>query len=1192
MPDVVVLLPGITGSVLKQHGKVVWGFSAGTIGKALLTLGASMERTLALPDDDPSKEDLDDGIVADALIPDLHLLPGLWKIDGYTKITEAIAANFEVREGKNFFQFPYDWRRDNRVAARKLAKATKSWLTAWRQSSGKSDAKLILVAHSMGGLVSRYFLECLEGWKDTKALITFGTPYRGSLNALDMLANGFKKGPFDLSKVAREFTAVYQLLPIFECYDAGDGKLVRVGEMTDGIPNVDAKKAAAALAFHREIEKAVASNQGLPQYQSAGYRIHPVVGIQQQTNLSARFDRGKVMMLQTYKGDALGGDGTVPRMSAIPIELSANPAANYAATQHGSLQNADAVIVNLTGVLSGFILDLGTFKKPKITVGLEVEDLYFVNEPISVRASPSKDVALRATLWRSGEGTPLASVAMTRSGEDWYGAEFVAPGAGAYRVAVSGDDVEDAEDAFAVVEAENRMQPQAQAVGESDAEPPLESIPIATQVDPLIRWDQKGSVLTVAADRSLRSVLRRADVALSDRIHWIVVVRSHDAGPYYYAYRWHELEALAENSQERLDWPLHDAILLHEWTSSAVARGSRPFGVPNRGQESPAAGRIVDFNAAGRIVAIGEYRDRFANVPGNERVGTIGSNVSASIDDDARASETLDLGPMRGGRVVDVWQQSASADIELREPHPSVIAPDRMGPTEAVKIEVTISAETKSEIEIGASEPVDFRIELSSGATPLAAHQAALARSDLPIEVLLSVENDALEIVRSREIKVDPPASGRPSIGYFMVKGTRAGVSRLAVTFRQGGSDLGVIGLAVEVVASGAKAGSTQSRATAAPADPADDDKLAVMIEQRTDDKKVFYRYTLHSEALNLQYEAFDSKPLLDRGGGPAATPLAFVQHIYARVTQELKSFDDLKELQRQARALGASLSRELFDPDVARRLWPLRDRIKLIQIRSWEPYIPWELVRLHNPDTDETDDRFLAEYNLVRTLTDRPPARWLAMEKWSYLAATFPIGSLPAVGAELDYFTGSAVPSLHARSITPNPIAATKDAFYDALADGQFDVLHISCHAESAHQSIEDASLIIGDATTPGESKPHLIQVDTETVRNEAKLTGRQPLVFLNACETGRIGAVLTAWGGWPNVFLRAGAGAFVGAAWAVRDKPAAAFSTTFYEALFNNKTLAEAVGAARQAAKKHGDASWLAFKVYGHPRARRGKP
>ena len=112
----------------------------------------------------------------------------------------------------------------------------------------------------MGGLVSRYFLECLEGWKDTRALVTFGTPYRGSLNALDGLANGVKKGPLDLSTLARQLTALYQLLPVYECYDAGDGKLVRVGE-TAGIPNVDAAKAADGAGLPPRDRGAVASNQ-------------------------------------------------------------------------------------------------------------------------------------------------------------------------------------------------------------------------------------------------------------------------------------------------------------------------------------------------------------------------------------------------------------------------------------------------------------------------------------------------------------------------------------------------------------------------------------------------------------------------------------------------------------------------------------------------------------------------------------------------------------------------------------------------------------------------------------------------------------------------------------------------------------------------------------------------------------------
>jgi len=456
MPDVVVLLPGITGSVLKKNGKIVWGYSALNIAKALFTLGGSMETEMALPHDDPTVDDLGDGIVADALMPDLHLLPGIWKIDGYGKIAEAIKANFTVTEGKNFFEYPYDWRRDNRVAARKLARVAHGWLTAWRQSSGNTGAKLILVGHSMGGLVSRYFLECMEGWKVTRALVTFGTPYRGSLNALDGLANGLKKGPLDLSTLARQLTALYQLLPVFECYDAGNGKLVRVGE-TSGIPNVDPIKAAAALAFHREIEAAVESNQKLTQYQSAGYRIYPVVGVEQQTKLSARRSGGKVELLETYKGGAFGGDGTVPRVSAIPIELSSNPSnVMYAGTQHGSLQNADPVIMHLTGMLSGMDIDLGAFRKAKAHVALEVEDVYFAGEPVAVRARPTKDgVVLNATLTRSADGQPLATTDMTSAGGDWVGAEFAPPAAGAYRVTVSGTEVETAEDSLVVTDIGN-----------------------------------------------------------------------------------------------------------------------------------------------------------------------------------------------------------------------------------------------------------------------------------------------------------------------------------------------------------------------------------------------------------------------------------------------------------------------------------------------------------------------------------------------------------------------------------------------------------------------------------------------------------------------------------------------------------------------------------------------------------------
>ena len=82
MPDVVVVLPGITGSVLTKNGKTIWGYSGRLIGTTLLTRGGTLREELALQDDSPDKEILDDGIVAEKLVPDLQLLPGIWKIDG------------------------------------------------------------------------------------------------------------------------------------------------------------------------------------------------------------------------------------------------------------------------------------------------------------------------------------------------------------------------------------------------------------------------------------------------------------------------------------------------------------------------------------------------------------------------------------------------------------------------------------------------------------------------------------------------------------------------------------------------------------------------------------------------------------------------------------------------------------------------------------------------------------------------------------------------------------------------------------------------------------------------------------------------------------------------------------------------------------------------------------------------------
>ena len=80
--DLVVVLPGILGSTLRRDGRLVWAPSAGSALRAIATFGASLRR-LELPagigDEHPC-----DGVEPAGLMPDLHVLPGIWTpVKGY-----------------------------------------------------------------------------------------------------------------------------------------------------------------------------------------------------------------------------------------------------------------------------------------------------------------------------------------------------------------------------------------------------------------------------------------------------------------------------------------------------------------------------------------------------------------------------------------------------------------------------------------------------------------------------------------------------------------------------------------------------------------------------------------------------------------------------------------------------------------------------------------------------------------------------------------------------------------------------------------------------------------------------------------------------------------------------------------------------------------------------------------------------
>jgi Lecithin:cholesterol acyltransferase len=422
--------------------------------------------------DDPDAENLDDGIRATRLVENVSIIPGLMKIDGYTDATRTIVNNFSnVTQGDiyndpddraaNFYHFPYDWRRDNQVAAKILKRLLDQRLKCWREHSGNPNAKVILLAHSMGGLISRYYLEVLGGWTDCKALFTFSTPYRGSVKAVDFLANGYKEAFIDLTQVLRSMTSVYQLLPRYKALKVGN-EFYRIAESPIDLPNIDRAKAQDALNFYNTIDDAADVNQHNPTYRRS-FVTCPIVGVIQPTQQSAELIDGRLTtsgILPTWlldRPNVSDGDGTVPQVSATPVQmgdLEMLSMVDYIAESHGALQNQPDTLLNLlkrieaaqTASLEdvrGGVEGVGSRGIRGLKgIGLDLDDLYRIDEPITMRAKISGSAAvnkLMAEITCVSEQRPAIDRNFTLEDGTWVMATDNLA-AGVYRVTVTTDN--------------------------------------------------------------------------------------------------------------------------------------------------------------------------------------------------------------------------------------------------------------------------------------------------------------------------------------------------------------------------------------------------------------------------------------------------------------------------------------------------------------------------------------------------------------------------------------------------------------------------------------------------------------------------------------------------------------------------------------------------------------------------------
>ena len=311
----VVVIPGIGGSELADaSGTIVYRAGLGP----LLSVGR-----------DPSVLDPNNELRPVRLIGPCSLI--CWQlITGYDGLLNGITKGLGlspdrvVTAGEDLVDrdatvvaFPYDFRRSVEQIANDLDRVVRE------RAQGR---RVVLVAHSMGGLIASWWWAFMSEGIDVDQIITLGTPFRGAAKALDALVNGMRIGPFALRQAVtdtvRTWDSVFDLLPHYQVVNGNDKYRYPYelpSDITSAVTGFSGKARAAYeknRCLHDALVNKVAESGGNPftVYYSQG---HATLG---HASIDTHSDG-----LVVAKGNPRaipaswdGGDGTVPMFSMIP----------------------------------------------------------------------------------------------------------------------------------------------------------------------------------------------------------------------------------------------------------------------------------------------------------------------------------------------------------------------------------------------------------------------------------------------------------------------------------------------------------------------------------------------------------------------------------------------------------------------------------------------------------------------------------------------------------------------------------------------------------------------------------------------------------------------------------------------------------------------------------------------------------
>ena len=473
--------------------------------------------------------------------------------------------------------------------------------------------------------------------------------------------------------------------------------------------------------------------------------------------------------------------------------------------------------------------------------------------------------------------------------------------------------------------------------------------------------------------------------------------------------------------------------------------------------------------------------------------------------------------------------------------------------------------------------------EASRDVQPISAHFPDPDKPEL-LEVVLHAPGFEEEFGASQRVLV-AYARQDSELVAFSLRVVETGVHLITLDFYKDGVNLGSARFNVEVTDTGQGGGRIDAVESPSIDLQLDNVPRPADLEMRVvyDAKKHLLQYMLHSTKPDVGYHwlPVGQQELSEEQVRELIQESFATFSELARLSAADGDADTLKEYYKQVERTGRLLWDYLVPDDLKDEYVTVAElgeeqKVRTILVTTDEPWIPWEMIKPYREDrrTRRREEYpFLSEsFQISRWLVGYGPYGRVKVDNVGLV--------VPKLNLQYAQGEGASFTAMEARHIAVSEPLTTKAAVLNLLRDGSAELLHFATHsafnADAPNQSVielEDGELTPDDLS------------DTDVIN---ALRALRPIVFLNACESGRLDFRLSGLSGWAEQLVRqVRAGAFIGTLWEVRDDLAAEFSIKFYQELLDGQTIGESFHAARLHIKTldENNPTWLAYTLYANP-------